>query len=127
MPANTTAAPLAASLGLVPNPSCGMGDNASHDCVGYLLKKYAKNSTQSILVIWDSNETDNLLEHLDLELPGQWHWACGQHHWLVLNTEGGGCMAIERQQVLWMPGDDKERYGYTQVPRRDMLGPDHME
>ncbi|KAJ6551769.1 hypothetical protein B0H19DRAFT_1264403 [Mycena capillaripes] len=69
MPANTTAAPLAASLGLVPDTSCGTGDDADDNCVGDLLKKYAKNSTQSILVVWDSNETDDLLENLDLELP----------------------------------------------------------
>ncbi|KAJ7856589.1 hypothetical protein B0H13DRAFT_2672948 [Mycena leptocephala] len=69
MPANATAAPLAASLGLVPDTSCGTGDDAQDDCVGDLLKKYAKNSTQSILVVWDSNQTDDLLDNLDLELP----------------------------------------------------------
>ncbi|KAF7355895.1 Phosphoglycerate mutase family [Mycena venus] len=69
IPANTTAAPLAASLGLVPDTSCGTGDDAEDDCVGDLLKKYAKHNIQSILIVWDSNETDDLLENLDLELP----------------------------------------------------------
>ncbi|KAJ7794433.1 hypothetical protein B0H14DRAFT_2621932 [Mycena olivaceomarginata] len=59
--ANATAAPLAASLGLVPDTHCGTGDNANDDCVGDALKKYAKNSTQSILIVWDANEMDDLL------------------------------------------------------------------
>ncbi|KAJ6481985.1 hypothetical protein C8R45DRAFT_1003697 [Mycena sanguinolenta] len=70
VPANTTAAPLAASLGLVPNTACGTGDDADDDCVGDLLRKYAKNSTQSILIVWDSNAMDDLLENLDLEMSG---------------------------------------------------------
>ncbi|KAF8187848.1 hypothetical protein K438DRAFT_1972553 [Mycena galopus ATCC 62051] len=69
MPANSTAAPLAASLGLVPDTSCGTGEESDDDCVGDLLKKYAKTNTQSILVVWDSNEMDDLLENLNLELP----------------------------------------------------------
>ncbi|KAJ6592922.1 hypothetical protein B0H19DRAFT_1279698 [Mycena capillaripes] len=70
MPANDTAAPLAASLGLVPDSHCGTGDDASDACVGNTLTKYAKNSTQAILVVWDSAEMDDLLENLDIELPG---------------------------------------------------------
>ncbi|KAJ7347321.1 hypothetical protein DFH08DRAFT_867755 [Mycena albidolilacea] len=69
LPANATAAPLAASLGLVPDTHCGTGDNANDDCVGDALKKYAKNSTQSILIVWDANEMDDLLENIDIELP----------------------------------------------------------
>ncbi|KAJ6573046.1 hypothetical protein DFH09DRAFT_395660 [Mycena vulgaris] len=68
IPANTTATPLAASLGLVPDTSCGTGDDADDDCVGDLLREYAKKSNQSILVVWDSNGMDDLLENLDLEL-----------------------------------------------------------
>ncbi|KAF8131766.1 hypothetical protein K438DRAFT_1788187 [Mycena galopus ATCC 62051] len=67
MPANDTAAPLAVSLGLVPDSHC---DVASDACVGNTLKKYAKNSTQAILVVWDSAEMEDLLEDLDIELPG---------------------------------------------------------
>ncbi|KAF7342227.1 Phosphoglycerate mutase family [Mycena venus] len=66
--ANTTAAPLAASLGLVPDTSCGTGDDADVDCLGDLLREYATKSTQSILVVWDSNDMDDLLENLNLEL-----------------------------------------------------------
>jgi hypothetical protein len=62
MPANDTAGPLAASLGLVPDTSCGTGDDAEDDCVGDLLKKYAKNNTQSILVIWVRSFTFRLLD-----------------------------------------------------------------
>ncbi|KAJ7736412.1 hypothetical protein B0H16DRAFT_1573681 [Mycena metata] len=68
IPANTTAAPLAASLGLVPDTSCSTGDDADVDCIGDLLREYATKSTQSILVIWDSNDMDDLLENLNLEL-----------------------------------------------------------
>ncbi|KAJ7347319.1 hypothetical protein DFH08DRAFT_809078 [Mycena albidolilacea] len=69
LPANATAAPLAASLGFVPDIHCGTGEEADDDCVGDTLRKYAKNSTQSILVVWDSNEMDDLLENIDIELP----------------------------------------------------------
>ncbi|KAJ6573043.1 hypothetical protein DFH09DRAFT_1152231 [Mycena vulgaris] len=68
IPANTTAAPLAASLGLVPDTSCRTGDDADIDCVGDLLREYATKSTQSILIVWDSNDMDDLLENLNLEL-----------------------------------------------------------
>ncbi|KAJ7890751.1 hypothetical protein B0H13DRAFT_2277020 [Mycena leptocephala] len=70
IPANTTAAPLAASLGLVPVTSCSssMGDDADVDCVGDLLREYETKSNQSILIIWDSNDMDELLENLNLEL-----------------------------------------------------------
>ncbi|KAF8164130.1 hypothetical protein K438DRAFT_1858172 [Mycena galopus ATCC 62051] len=68
IPANTTAAPLAASLGLVPDTSCKTGDDADVDCIGDLLREYATKSTQSILVVWDSNDMDDLLESLNLEL-----------------------------------------------------------
>ncbi|KAJ7306191.1 hypothetical protein DFH08DRAFT_902359 [Mycena albidolilacea] len=52
IPANTTAAPLAASLGLVPDTSCATGDDADIDCVVDLLRGYAEASTKSILIIW---------------------------------------------------------------------------
>ncbi|KAJ7725573.1 hypothetical protein B0H16DRAFT_1736098 [Mycena metata] len=68
IPANTTAAPLAASLGLVPDTSCSTGDDADVDCIGDLLREYATKSTQSILVIWNSNGMDDLLENLNLKL-----------------------------------------------------------
>ncbi|KAJ6569016.1 hypothetical protein B0H19DRAFT_1065798 [Mycena capillaripes] len=68
IPANTTAAPLAASLGLVPDTSCRTGHDADVDCVGDLLREYATKSTQPILVVWDSNTMDDLLENLNLEL-----------------------------------------------------------
>ncbi|KAF7342226.1 Phosphoglycerate mutase family [Mycena venus] len=68
IPANTTVAPLAASLGLVPDTSCGTGRDADVDCVGDLLREYATKSTLPILVVWDSNTMDDLLENLNLEL-----------------------------------------------------------
>ncbi|KAJ6449975.1 hypothetical protein C8R45DRAFT_1044190 [Mycena sanguinolenta] len=68
IPASTTAAPLAASLGLVPDTSCDTGDDADPDCIGDLLREYATKSTKSILVVWDSNDMDDLLESLNLEL-----------------------------------------------------------
>jgi hypothetical protein len=49
MPASDTAAPLAASLGLVPDSHCATSSDA---CVGNTLTTYAKNSTQAILVVW---------------------------------------------------------------------------
>ncbi|KAJ6526684.1 hypothetical protein B0H19DRAFT_1084277 [Mycena capillaripes] len=39
IPANTTAAPLAASLGLVPDGSCRTDDDADVDCAGDLLRE----------------------------------------------------------------------------------------
>ncbi|KAF8144535.1 hypothetical protein K438DRAFT_2029117 [Mycena galopus ATCC 62051] len=68
IPANTTAAPLAASLGLVPDTSCKTGHGADVDCVWDLLSEYATKSTQSILVVWDSSTMDDLLESLNLEM-----------------------------------------------------------
>ncbi|KAJ7775471.1 hypothetical protein B0H16DRAFT_1507529 [Mycena metata] len=67
MSANDTAVPLAASLGLVPDNHCA---TSSDSCVSTTLTKYAKNSTQAVLVVWDSAEMDDLLEGLDIDLPG---------------------------------------------------------
>ncbi|KAJ7853787.1 hypothetical protein B0H14DRAFT_3449983 [Mycena olivaceomarginata] len=74
VPANITAAPLAASLGLVPDTSCGTGDDADIDCVDDLLREYEAReydakSNQSVLIIWDSSDIDDLLDNLNLELP----------------------------------------------------------
>ncbi|KAF9037414.1 hypothetical protein BDZ89DRAFT_1061572, partial [Hymenopellis radicata] len=64
-----TAAPLAASLGLPIDTSCGTGEESDDDCLSDLLVRYSKTSTQPVLVVWNGALMDDLLENLDLELP----------------------------------------------------------
>ncbi|KAF8963537.1 hypothetical protein BDZ97DRAFT_1758610 [Flammula alnicola] len=47
-----TATPIADSLGLTVDTSCGADEETDDDCVPKLLKNFGKNSTQSMLVIW---------------------------------------------------------------------------
>jgi len=63
-----TAQPIATSLGLPIDTSCGADENTDDDCVTGLLKKFAKNSTESVLIVWDIQELGALLgEDLDLD------------------------------------------------------------
>ncbi|KAF8903994.1 hypothetical protein CPB85DRAFT_1438130 [Mucidula mucida] len=64
-----TAAPLAASLGLPIDTSCGTGEESEDDCLSDLLIRYSKTSTKPVLVVWNGALMDDLLENLDLELP----------------------------------------------------------
>ncbi|KAF8909696.1 hypothetical protein CPB84DRAFT_1743724 [Gymnopilus junonius] len=62
-----TTQPTATALGLPIDTSCGADENADDDCVTDLLKKFAKNSTQSVLIVWDIQEQGAFLEE-DLDL-----------------------------------------------------------
>ncbi|PPQ86180.1 hypothetical protein CVT25_006923 [Psilocybe cyanescens] len=62
-----TATPTAQALGLNVTTTCGAGEESDDDCVSDLLKKFAKTSTQSILVVWDILDLDSLFENLDID------------------------------------------------------------
>ncbi|PPQ63896.1 hypothetical protein CVT24_010363 [Panaeolus cyanescens] len=63
-----TAQPIADALGLPIDTSCGADENTDDDCVTGLTKKFAKNSTQNILIVWDFFGVGALLEqNLDLD------------------------------------------------------------
>ncbi|KAF9045391.1 hypothetical protein BJ165DRAFT_1528267 [Panaeolus papilionaceus] len=62
-----TTQPIADSLGLPIDTSCGADENTDDDCVTDLTKNFAKNSTQNILIVWDFSEVGALLEE-DLDL-----------------------------------------------------------
>ncbi|PPR00232.1 hypothetical protein CVT26_008981 [Gymnopilus dilepis] len=63
-----TTQPTATALGLPIDTSCGADENTDDDCVTDLLKKFAKNSTESVLIVWDFQELGALLgEDLDLD------------------------------------------------------------
>ncbi|KDR76981.1 hypothetical protein GALMADRAFT_423468 [Galerina marginata CBS 339.88] len=63
-----TTQPVATSLGLPIDTSCGADENTDDNCVTKLLTKFAKNSTQSVLIVWDIQELGALLgEDLDLD------------------------------------------------------------
>ncbi|KAF8148452.1 hypothetical protein B0H34DRAFT_737105 [Crassisporium funariophilum] len=62
-----TANPLATSLGLTVNTSCGADEETDDDCVTDLLKTFSKTSTQAMLVIWDLDQMDSLFENLDID------------------------------------------------------------
>ncbi|KAF8152933.1 hypothetical protein B0H34DRAFT_677167 [Crassisporium funariophilum] len=77
----STTQPIADALGLPIDTSCGADENTDDDCVTDLTKKFAKNSTQSILIVWDIQEIGALLgEDLDLDTDdagandGQDYW-----------------------------------------------------
>ncbi|KAF9478779.1 hypothetical protein BDN70DRAFT_986167 [Pholiota conissans] len=64
----STTQPTADALGLPIDTSCGADENTDDDCVTDLLKKFAKNSTESVLIVWDIQEIGALLgEDLDLD------------------------------------------------------------
>ncbi|KAF8188060.1 hypothetical protein BJ912DRAFT_926507 [Pholiota molesta] len=65
-----TATPIADSLGLTVDTSCGADEETDDDCVPDLLKKFGKNSTQAIIVIWDLGDMDSLFENLDVDDGG---------------------------------------------------------
>ncbi|KAG7451507.1 uncharacterized protein BT62DRAFT_916497 [Guyanagaster necrorhizus] len=69
VPAVATAAPLANSLGMEIDTSCGTGEESDDDCVHNLLHAYAKTSSAPILIVWDAAAMDDLLENLGMELP----------------------------------------------------------
>ncbi|KDR74829.1 hypothetical protein GALMADRAFT_280180 [Galerina marginata CBS 339.88] len=62
-----TATPIAQSLNLNITTKCGADEETDDDCVPDLLKAFAKNSTQSMLVIWDLDDMDSLFENLDVD------------------------------------------------------------
>ncbi|TFK31758.1 hypothetical protein BDQ12DRAFT_693584 [Crucibulum laeve] len=64
-----TATPLATSLGLPIDTSCGTGEDSDDECVGDLLTQFAAHSTKSIVIVWDLNQMDSLLENLDADEP----------------------------------------------------------
>jgi len=62
-----TATPIADSLGLTVDTSCGADEETDDDCVTDLLRKFAQNSTDSMLIIWDLGDLDSLFENLDVD------------------------------------------------------------
>ncbi|KAF8992752.1 hypothetical protein BDQ17DRAFT_1369138 [Cyathus striatus] len=62
-----TATPLANALGLPIDTTCGADEETDDDCVVDLMKKFGKNSTQTIVIIWDLNAMDDLFENLDVD------------------------------------------------------------
>ncbi|KAF9474846.1 hypothetical protein BDN70DRAFT_294024 [Pholiota conissans] len=65
-----TATPIADSLGLTVDTSCGADEETDDDCVPDLLKNFGKTSTQAIIVIWDLGDMDSLFENLDVDDDG---------------------------------------------------------
>ncbi|KAF9456474.1 hypothetical protein BDZ94DRAFT_1241512 [Collybia nuda] len=63
---NSTAAPIATSLGLTVNTTCGADEDSEDDCVGDLIKSFKLTSTQAILVVWDISAIEDLFENLDI-------------------------------------------------------------
>ncbi|PPQ92015.1 hypothetical protein CVT25_004872 [Psilocybe cyanescens] len=63
-----TAQPIADALGLPIDTTCGADENTSDDCISGLTTKFAKSSTQAILIVWEFSEVHTLLEEsLDLD------------------------------------------------------------
>ncbi|PPR06748.1 hypothetical protein CVT24_013055 [Panaeolus cyanescens] len=67
-----TVAPVATALGLTPDTSCGVGEEADDDCLIDRLEAYAQTSTQAILIVWDWNEMDDVFENLDVDDDFEW-------------------------------------------------------
>ncbi|KIK50995.1 hypothetical protein GYMLUDRAFT_50851 [Collybiopsis luxurians FD-317 M1] len=66
--AQRTAQPLASLLGLNIT-TCGTGEESNDECASNKMKSFAKNSTQNILIVWDSTGMDDLLENIDVDFP----------------------------------------------------------
>ncbi|KAJ7810984.1 hypothetical protein B0H14DRAFT_3880297 [Mycena olivaceomarginata] len=64
--ANRTAFPLAQSLG-INIATCATGDGADDDCPSNTIKKFNKSSNQSVLIVWDSTDLEDLIENVDTD------------------------------------------------------------
>ncbi|ESK92742.1 phosphoglycerate mutase family [Moniliophthora roreri MCA 2997] len=64
-----TVTPLANRLGLNIT-TCKAGEDASENCVSNKVKDFGKNSTNSVLVVWDPLEMEDLFENIDIDRPG---------------------------------------------------------
>ncbi|KAJ6549572.1 hypothetical protein DFH09DRAFT_1501886 [Mycena vulgaris] len=64
--ANETALPLAKTLG-INITTCGTGDGADDNCVHNNIQKFNKNSNQSVLIVWDSTDMEDLIENVDTD------------------------------------------------------------
>ncbi|KAF9456473.1 hypothetical protein BDZ94DRAFT_1302518 [Collybia nuda] len=62
-----TATPLANSLGLTVDTSCGVGEDAEDDCVGDLITSFAATSDKAIAVVWDIMGMEELFENVDVD------------------------------------------------------------
>ncbi|CAA7263716.1 unnamed protein product [Cyclocybe aegerita] len=62
-----TARPTAEYIGLEVDTSCGADEETDDDCVPDLIKEFGRNSTQSVLIVWDINDLDSLFENLDVD------------------------------------------------------------
>ncbi|KAJ7802607.1 hypothetical protein B0H14DRAFT_2891704 [Mycena olivaceomarginata] len=61
-----TAFPLAQSLG-INIATCATGDGADDDCPSNTIKKFNKSSNQSVLIVWDSTDLEDLIENVDTD------------------------------------------------------------
>ncbi|KAG7095533.1 hypothetical protein E1B28_006270 [Marasmius oreades] len=61
-----TAQPFATQLGLSLT-TCGAGDDANEGCASRLINAFAKNSTGSVLIVWDFLQMEDLFENLDID------------------------------------------------------------
>ncbi|KAJ7085605.1 hypothetical protein C8R44DRAFT_893890 [Mycena epipterygia] len=82
--ANETAIPLANTLG-IDITACATGDGANDDCVHDKLQKFNKNSNQSVLIVWDSTDMEDLLEGVDTD-AGLDNDSLGLHADLILTV-----------------------------------------
>ncbi|ESK92741.1 phosphoglycerate mutase family [Moniliophthora roreri MCA 2997] len=64
-----TATPLATLLGLNVT-TCGTGEESNDECVHNKIQKFNKASNQSVLIVWDASDMDNLLENADVNDAG---------------------------------------------------------
>ncbi|KAF8653687.1 hypothetical protein AX16_003837 [Volvariella volvacea WC 439] len=62
-----TVKPLADALGIEVDTVCSTGDDAPDDCVLQRVQAFAAESTQAILIAWDSEHMEDLFEHLDMD------------------------------------------------------------
>ncbi|KAK0469366.1 uncharacterized protein EV420DRAFT_1633778 [Desarmillaria tabescens] len=127
IPAVATAAPLANSLGMGIDTSCGTGEESDDDCVHNLLHTYAKTSSAPILLVWDAAAMDDLLENLGMELPdadneddeddeeGQEEEAVGTHPDVILTKIKGSKLAESSMNCTGIDGtaDGSDTIVYT--------------
>jgi hypothetical protein len=43
------------------------GDGADDDCPSNTIKKFNKSSNQSVLIVWDSTDLEDLIENVDTD------------------------------------------------------------
>ncbi|KAF8641411.1 hypothetical protein AX16_009987 [Volvariella volvacea WC 439] len=63
-----TVEPLAASLGLDIDTSCGLDDDSDEECLPTLLENFALSSSRAILISWDLGLMEELYEMLGVEI-----------------------------------------------------------